>query len=193
MSTTDLLALARDCGAIKQGHFLLSSGLHSEVYIEKFYLLEHPEVLAAFVEALIPKLTGPFDKVVGPTMGGIIVAYELSRQLGIPASYAEKSPDGGFVIRRGQGVAEGERILVADDVMTTGGSVSKTLEAVRKRGGEVVQVAVLVDRAGTPPTDFSYVSALRHILPVYEPETCPLCAKDIPLVKLGGQSAPTKR
>ncbi|MBN2378351.1 orotate phosphoribosyltransferase [candidate division WOR-3 bacterium] len=188
----DLLELAKGCGAVKEGHFLLASGMHSAVYVEKFHLLERAEILTAFVEALIPKLAGPFDRVVGPTMGGMIVAYEISRHLGIPASYAEKSTDGSFVIRRGRGVQKGERILVADDVMTTGGSVRKTLDAVRKRGGEVVQVAVLVDRAEQAPADFSYVSALRHVLPAYKPEECPLCAKGIPLVKLGGQSAAPK-
>ncbi|TKJ44451.1 orotate phosphoribosyltransferase [candidate division TA06 bacterium B3_TA06] len=180
--------LAKKCGAVKEGHFLLTSGLHSGVYVEKFHLLEYPEILSEFVEALLPKLEGPFDRVVGPALGGMIVAYEVASQLGIPASYAEKGPDEEFVIRRGHGVSKGERVLVVDDVMTTGGSVRKTIAAVRERGGEIARVGVLVDRAADPPRDFSYVSALRYILPAYKPEECPLCAKDLPLLRLGGSS-----
>jgi len=183
---SDLLKLATECGAIKQGHFLLSSGLHSEVYVEKFHLLERPEVLSAFVAALLPKLKDSYDRVVGPTMGGLIVAFEIARQLKIPASYAEKLEDGSFEIRRGRGVKKGEKILVADDVMTTGGSVRRTLEAIRKRDAEVAEVAVLVDRAGEVPRDFTYVYALRHVLPVYEPANCPMCEQGVELVKLGG-------
>ncbi|MEA3312398.1 MAG: orotate phosphoribosyltransferase, partial [candidate division WOR-3 bacterium] len=172
MSPADLLMLAKKCGAVKEGHFLLRSGLHSGVYVEKFHLLERPEILSEFVKALLPKLKGSFDRVVGPALGGMIVAYELAGQLGIPASYAEKGPDEGFVIRRGRRVSQGERVLVVDDVMTTGGSVRKTIAAVKECGGEVVHVAVLVDRAAEPPSDFSYVSALRCVLPVYKPEEC---------------------
>jgi len=186
VTSADLLMLAKKCGAVKEGHFLLTSGLHSGVYVEKFHLLEYPEILSEFVEALLPKLEGPFDRVVGPALGGMIVAYEVASQLGIPASYAEKARDGSFVLRRGHGVSKGERVLVVDDVMTTGGSVRKTIAAVRKSGGEVVQVAVLVDRAAESPADFSCVSALRYILPAYKPEECPLCAKDLPLLRLGG-------
>lgn len=186
MSPADLLMLAKKCGAVKEGHFLLRSGLHSGVYVEKFHLLERPEILSEFVKVLLTKLEGPFDRVVGPSLGGMIVAYELAGQLGIPASYAEKGQDEGFVIRRGRGVSQGERVLVVDDVMTTGGSVRKTIAAVQECGGEVVHVAVLVDRAAEPPSDFSYVSALRCVLPVYKPEECPLCVKGIPLLRLGG-------
>lgn len=186
MTSSDLLMLAKRCGAVKEGHFLLRSGLHSGIYVEKFYLLEYPEVLSEFVKALLPKLKGSFDRVVGPALGGMIVAYEMAGQLGIPASYAEKSKEGEFMIRRGEGVAGGERVLVVDDVMTTGGSVRSTIDAVKADGGQIVQVAVLVDRAAEPPSDFSYVSALRYVIPVYRPEDCPLCAKDLPLLCLGG-------
>lgn len=189
MSSVDLLMLAKECEAVKEGHFLLRSGLHSGVYVEKFHLLEHPEILAEFVKAIIPKLSGPYDRIVGPALGGMIVAYELGRQLGLPASYAEKDEAGSFVIRRGKGVSEGEQILVADDVMTTGGSIIKTLDAVRQRGGEVAQVAVLVDRAIEPPAGFTCVSALRYVLPAYEPETCPLCERGLPLLSLGGKGS----
>ena len=186
MTAPDLIMLAKKCGAVKEGHFLLRSGLHSGIYVEKFYLLEYPEVLSEFVKALLPELKGVFDRVVGPALGGMIVAYEMARQLGIPASYAEKSKEGEFIIRRGEGVSGGEKVLVVDDVMTTGGSVRGTIDAVRADGGQVVQVAVLVDRAAEPPSDFSYVSALRYVIPVYKPEDCPLCAKDLPLLRLGG-------
>ncbi len=186
MSSSDLLMLAKKCGVVKEGHFLLRSGLHSGVYVEKFYLLEHPEVLSAFVQALISKLDVAFDHVVGPALGGMIVAYEAARQLGIAASYAEKDSEAGFVLRRGRGISEGERILVVDDVMTTGGSVMKTIQAVERAGGQVVKTAVLVDRAVEPPEGLNYVSALRYVLPAYTPEECPLCARGIPLLSLGG-------
>lgn len=188
MTSEDLLVLAKKCGAVKEGHFLLRSGLHSGVYVEKFHLLEQPEVLSRFVEVLVPKFNRIFDRVVGPALGGMIVAYEIAKQIKVPASYAEKGSDGEFVIRRGHGVSEGERVLVCDDVMTTGGSVRKTVEAVKARDAEVVQVAVLVDRATEPPQGLNYVSALRYVLPVYDSSRCPLCARELPLLELGGKS-----
>jgi orotate phosphoribosyltransferase len=184
--TEDLLVLAKNCGAVKEGHFLLASGLHSGVYVEKFHLLERPEILATFVSHLLPRITEPFEHIVGPALGGMIVAYEVARQTGLPASYAEKGPDGNFLIRRGKGISRGDRILVVDDVMTTGGSVRKTIQAVKNMQAEVVTVGVLVDRAAEPPRDFTYQAALRYVLPAYSAEKCPLCAKAIPLVRLGG-------
>lgn len=186
MSAADLLILAKACGAIKEGHFLLRSGLHSGVYVEKFFLLERPDVLSLFAESLCSKLSGPFDRVVGPSLGGMLVAYEVARHLGLPASYAEKGEGDEMILRRGKSVSPDERILVVDDVMTTGGSVQKTVNAVKARGGKISQIAVLVDRAVEPPSGLEYVSALRYVLPAYEPVTCPLCSKGLPLVKLGG-------
>jgi orotate phosphoribosyltransferase len=186
MSASDLLILAKGCGAIKEGHFLLRSGLHSGVYVEKFHLLERPDVLSLFAESLCSKLFGPFDRVVGPSLGGMLVAYEVARHLGLPASYAEKGEGEEMVLRRGKGVSANEKILVVDDVMTTGGSVLKTVAAVKSRGGIVAQIGVLVDRAAELPAELTYVSALRYVLPVYEQSSCPLCSRGLPLVKLGG-------
>lgn len=186
MSAADLLILAKGCGAIKEGHFLLRSGLHSGVYVEKFYLLERPDVLSLFAETLCSKLAGPFDRVVGPSLGGMLVAYEVASHLGLPASYAEKGDGEDMVLRRGRSVVPEEKILVVDDVMTTGGSVLKTVAAVQAKGGIVSQIAVLVDRAAEPPSGLTYVSALRYVLPAYEAATCPLCSKGLPLVRLGG-------
>lgn len=185
-SGADLLILAKGCGAIKEGHFLLRSGKHSGVYVEKFYLLERPDVLSLFVESLCSKIDGTFDRVIGPSLGGMIVAYEAARQLGIPAGYAEKSDGDEMVLRRGKGLSSDERILVVDDVMTTGGSVRKTVSAIEAKGGKVAQIAVLVDRAAESPSDLNYISALRYALPAYESSDCPLCSKGLPLVKLGG-------
>ncbi|RKZ22008.1 orotate phosphoribosyltransferase [bacterium] len=172
-------------GVIKQGHFLLTSGLHSGTYFEKFRLLEHPRVVEGLVrDMLSPFLNEKIDWVVGPTLGGALLAFEAGRQLGVPAAYAEREGEG-RILKRGFEVRG--RVIVIDDVLTTGKSIKETLEMLENYPVEVVGVSVVVDRSekevsfGVP-----LHSLLRKPTANYKPEECPLCKKGIPLVKPGG-------
>lgn len=187
----DAEALLRDAGAVLRGHFLLSSGLHSGTYVEKFALIQHPR-------ATVPLCAGIADRyrdadvrtVAGPTTGGAILAFEVARQLGARCIVAERAEGGGREFRRGFRIEPGERVLVVDDVLTTGGSVRETVAAIERLGGVVVGAGLLVDRtggradAGTP-----YWSALTLDTPAWASDSCPLCAEGAPLTKRG-TSAP---
>ncbi len=175
--------LLREAGALLEGHFQLSSGRHSGVYVEKFRLLERPpqtdalcRMIADWARELSPQV------VAGPTTGGIIISYEVARHLGLRSIFAENAEGGGRSFQRGFTIAPGERVLVVDDVLTTGGSVRDVLDAVRAAGGEPLAVAVLIDRSGGA-TDFGvpFFSCLALDLPSYEPDGCPLCEQGLPL------------
>ncbi len=167
-----------------RGHFLLSSGLHSEWYFEKMRLVENPSLLSLFIKELLKKTGKDFDKVVGPFKGGAIVAYEVARQLNIRCAFAEKVEDK-MLIRRGKGIKGKDRVLVVDDVLTTGGSLLKTVKAVEEKGGEVVKKGVLIDRSEKDiGTDYEYV--VKYSIKNYSPSECPLCRDKKPLIKPGG-------
>ncbi len=179
-------------GAILKGHFLLTSGRHSPVYWEKFRVLQRP----AYIEPLCRMIAGHFRDegvqiVAGPTTGGILLAFEVARQMGLRAAYAERGADGGRAFRRGARIGPGERVLVVDDIMTKGGSIRDVIAAVTKDGGQVIGVGVLVDRSDKA-IDFGAPLFSCHRAtppPTYTPQDCPLCAAQIPLVKPGGGSA----
>jgi orotate phosphoribosyltransferase len=179
--------LFKKAGVVREGHFLLTSGLHSPVYWEKFRILQFPEytgiVCSLIAEHFRQKHPGV---VVGPTIGGVILAFETARLLGTRGIFAEK--DGNTrTLRRDFSIAAGEKVLVVDDVLTTGKSVRETLEAVRSRGGDVVGVGVLVDRSETCLCfGTELFSCLRAPAVVYAPDQCPLCVAGVPLTKPGG-------
>ena len=178
----------RDSGALRDGHFLLSSGRHSPRYLEKFQVLQWPAQTERLCAAMAERATGAgADTVAGPTTGGIILAHEVARQMGKRAVYAERNENGpGRVFRRGFQLARGERVLVVDDIMTTGGSVQETIDAVREAGGDPVAAAVIVDRSGGAASLGVPLHALWSLdIPTYSPEACPLCAKGVPLTKPG--------
>ena len=190
MNTEEIFKKA---GAILEGHFLLSSGLHSPVYWEKFHVLQHP----GYTEQLCSLISSHFadyniEVVAGPTTGGIILAHEVGRQLAIRSLFAEKDGDQ-RAFKRGFGVKPGEKVLVVDDILTTGKSVREVLDLVRKQEGEVIGIGVLVDRSehehafGAP-----LFSCLRSKTITYKPEDCPMCAAGIPLIKLGSSTQPQK-
>lgn len=169
-----------------RGHFLLTSGLHSPVYWEKFRVLQYPN----YTEQLCRLIANHFRKqqvqvVAGPTTGGIILAFEVARQLGVRSIFAEK--EGGIrAFRRGFTVSPGERVLIVDDILTTGGSISEVITAVNECGGIAVGVGVLVDRSEQPVAfGIPLFSCLRSAVETYTPQDCPLCAAQIPLVKPG--------
>src|SRR3990172_8354131 len=184
----ELSALLRDVGALMDGHFLLTSGRHSPAYVEKFRLLQHPEQTERLCRLMADRFRddGP-ELVAGPTTGGVILSYEVARLLGRRGIFAEKA-DGGRAFQRGFEVRPGERTLIVDDVLTTGGSIREVVEAVRRAGGEPIGVAVLVDRSGGR-TEFPdgrggalpVFACPGLALPAYEDGACPLCDEGVPL------------
>ena len=186
--TNDIEEIFVKSGAIRKGHFLLSSGLHSPVYWEKFQVLQFP----AYTEKLCRLITNRYrnervEVVAGPTTGGVILAYEVARQLGVRGIFAEKTAAGDRAFRRGFSISMGERVLIVDDIMTTGGSIFETVAAVKKLGGNIVGIGILVDRSDKK-IDFGipFFACHRADEITYKSQTCPLCAGGIPLVKPGG-------
>jgi orotate phosphoribosyltransferase len=194
-------ALFRASGAFREGHFQLKSGRHGDAYLEKFAVLSDPAAtseLCGYVAARVradgdrPPLV---DVVAGPTTGGVILAFETARQLGVRSIFAEEVADAGGAtrreFRRGFRIEGGERVLLVDDILTTGGSLLAMLPAVEAMGGEIVECAVLVDRSGgrstltSPTSGRTYpLRALWQLdLPTFEPgpATCPRCADSTPL------------
>jgi len=185
----EVLEIFKAAGAVKEGHFLLASGLHSPVYWEKFRILQHPHLTEKLCRLIAQHFRGQrIDVVAGPTTGGIILAFEIARQLGVRGIFAEKEGEL-RVFRRDFEIIPGEHVLIVDDIMTQGGSLRETISAVDKLGGIVIGIGVLVDRS-EEGLDFNlpFFSCLRGPTTVYSPQECPLCAANIPLVKPGAPS-----
>jgi orotate phosphoribosyltransferase len=186
-----VLDIFRQTGAILEGHFLLTSGRHSGTYLEKFRILQYPEQTQQLCRLIAERFRdNGVQLVAGPTTGGIILSFEVARQLGARPSgrrvrgiFAEKV-DGGRRFLRGFSIEPGERTLVVDDILTTGGSIRDVLDAVREAGGEPIGVAVLADRtAGGTDFGVPFFACTSLSIESYEPSQCPLCRKGIPLVK----------
>jgi orotate phosphoribosyltransferase len=185
----DILSTLRAAGALKEGHFLLSSGQHSGQYIEKFDLLRQPRATSHASAMIVERFADQeIDVVVGPTTGGVILAFEVARQLGVSAAYAERASHEGNAreIRRGTSFAPGSRVLVVDDILTTGGSVRETIDALRAHPVEIVGVGLLVDRSGGQVKLEVPLTALATLtIKSWEPSECPLCAQGVPITKPG--------
>ncbi|MGH2470880.1 MAG: orotate phosphoribosyltransferase [Candidatus Limnocylindria bacterium] len=195
IASADVERVFRDSGALREGHFILASGRHSSLYLEKFQVLQHPadtERLCAAIASWARSLD--IETVAGPTTGGIILAHEVARQLGVRAIFAERrESDPGRELRRGFALAPRERVLVVDDIMTTGGSVQETIDAVRAAGGTVAGAAVLVDRSGGAARLDVPVHALWRLdIRSYTLAECPLCAKGDPAMHPGTTPAPVR-
>jgi len=197
VSQPDLLQQLEEIGALKKGHFLYASGMHGDTYVEKFNLLRNPVATSEICRHFTDRFRDErIDVVVGPTTGGILLAFETARQLGVMAAYAERREDGasGREIRRGTTFEPGARVLVVDDVMTTGGSVRETLAALETHPVEVVAVGVLVDRSAGEVTfgDVPLVAVASRKFDAWPAESCPLCAEGVPLTKPGTTAQPGK-
>ncbi len=189
----DVEQVFRTSGALREGHFVLASGRHSPMYLEKFQVLQRPLETERLCRAIAQwARTLDVATVAGPTTGGIILAHEVARQLGVRAVYAERPEDGaGRELRRGFALAREERVLVVDDIMTTGGSVQETMAAVRSAGGRVVGAAVLVDRSGgAADLEVPFHALWTVSISSYAPPDCPLCAKGLPATHPGTTPAP---
>ncbi len=189
--TGDVESIFKQSGAILEGHFLLTSGLHSPVYWEKFRILEQPRIAQRLCGMIVAHFkNSSIDVVAGPTTGGIILAFEAARQMGLRCIFAEKEGEK-RTFRRGFVLNAGERVLVVDDILTTGKSVREVLSAVSELGGVVAGIGVLVDRSDRD-LGFGYpvMSCLRSVTPAYDPTACPLCVQGLPLVKPGGSGQP---
>ncbi len=181
-----LKELLKETGALLEGHFLLSSGKHSDGYVQCAKLLMYPDKAEKAIEIIAEKLKDiDFDIVVGPAMGGIIVSYELARQLGKPSIFVERE-DGEMTLRRGFDIKPGQRVLITEDVVTTGKSSYEAIKVVEDNGGEVVGIACVVDRS---KGDIKYpiFSGVKLNLNTYEKEECPLCKENLPITKPGSR------
>jgi len=184
----EILKLFTETDVLKTGHFLLTSGLHSNKYLQCAQLLQYPEATEKAISQLVKHFKDKdIQTVVGPAMGGIIISYEMARQLGIRSIFAERE-DGKMSLRRGFTVKPGEKILVVEDVVTTGGSVKEVISLIKELGAEVVAVAALVDRSGGN-VDFGVPAYYLLDLEVksYAPHECPLCKDGIPIIKPGSR------
>lgn len=188
MKEADVKQLLIDTGAIMEGHFLLTSGLHSPLYVEKFQVLQYPKHTEQLCQALADKFRDEnVELVVGPVTGGVLLAHEVGKSLGTRAIFTERE-NGRMTLRRGFVIKPGERVLVVEDIVTTGGSVQEVIEVVREHGGHLVGVGMLVDRSGGKANfDIPAKSLLQLDVTTYKPEECPLCKEGMPMTKRGSR------
>jgi len=193
----DTLAALRETGALLEGHFLLSSGRHSDRYFQCARLLQYPQKAAAVLSVVVRQLHADgtdldLDVVVGPALGGIVVAYELGRLLGHPAFFTERDDRGVMTLRRGFEVLPGTRVLLAEDVVTTGKSSGECAAALEERGAVITALACVVDRReeAAPDLPWPVYAAVRLPAASWEAAGCALCRAGTPLVKPGSRKLP---
>jgi orotate phosphoribosyltransferase len=191
VNTEDVLQIFRDCGALLEGHFILSSGLRSPVFLQKAKVFQYPDKAERLCRALAAKLRaegyGAVSKIVSPAVGGIIPGYETARHLGVPALYTERV-EGRFELRRGFELAKDEKVLIVEDIVTTGLSIRECIDAVRTIGADVVAAACLIDRSGgEADVGVPLVSLIRYNVPAYPLDQLPPELAAIPAVKPGSR------
>ncbi|MDE6618361.1 MAG: orotate phosphoribosyltransferase [Clostridiales bacterium] len=187
--TDNVMQLFEESGAVLKGHFILTSGLHSDTYMQCAKLFENADIaerLCAMAADKVKKYNA--DVVVSPAVGAIIFGYELGKQLGLPNMFAEREKDGNFALRRGFELKKGSRVIVAENVVTTGGSVQEVIDLIGKLGSTVVAVVEVVDRSGGK-VDFGVPneSLLTIDVKTYQPEQCPMCKQGTTAVKPGSK------
>jgi orotate phosphoribosyltransferase len=188
MTQDEVLDIYKRTGALLTGHFLLSSGLHSDRYLQSALVLQLPEVATSLCAALAEHFRGQrIEVVIAPALGGVFVSHETARALGVRALFAERV-NGELTLRRGFSIRTGERVLVVEDVITTGKSTKETIEVVRQAGGVAVAAGALVDRSGgKAELGVPYRSLVTLDVPTYRPEDCPLCRSGSTPVKPGSR------
>jgi orotate phosphoribosyltransferase len=188
MEPEAVLDLFRKSGALLEGHFRLTSGLHSERYLQSALVLQHPEFAGSLGEALASRVRHLRPTaVLSPALGGIVIGQEVGRALGIRAMFAERH-DGKLTLRRGFSLSPSDRVVVVEDVVTTGGSTRETIDVATAFGATVVGAASVIDRGGDAGRVPVPLFSLVHInVPTYDPASCPLCAKGLAVVKPGSR------
>jgi orotate phosphoribosyltransferase len=188
MTRDELLDLFRRSGALLEGHFRLTSGLHSPGYLQCALVLQHPPDAERLGRAVAEGTRALGATVVlSPALGGVVIGHEVGRALGVRAMFAERQ-DGALMLRRGFVLGDADRVLVVEDVLTTGGSTRETMQVARAAGAQVVGAASIVDRSGGAVSfDVPFKALLEIGLPTYEPGACPLCAQGVAVIKPGSR------
>ncbi|HHV72223.1 MAG TPA: orotate phosphoribosyltransferase [Clostridia bacterium] len=190
LSRKRVLSIFQETGVLQEGHFLLTSGLHSAYYLQCAQVLQYPEYTEELCRGIVEAFKDAnIDLVIGPALGGVLLSYEVGKQLKIRSIFAEREA-GKMTLRRGFKIDPGQKVLVVEDVITTGGSVKEVIDLVEQSGGEVVGVGLLVDRSGGK-VDFGVPThaLIKLDIETYSPETCPLCKQGaIPAIKPGSRN-----
>ncbi len=189
MNSDEILGLFRHSHALLTGHFKLTSGRHSDVYYEKFTLLKNPAICTRLCRELADRFRGSEAvTVVGPTTGGIIIAYEVARYLGIESIYAEAGDKGTRVFKRGFSLQKGQKVLIVDDILTTGRSVHEVIDLVVSYGAEIVGIGTLLERSGgAVKFEYPFVPLTSVSAESWDPKDCPLCARGEALTQRGSR------
>ena len=188
MNQEETIQLFKDSNALLTGHFKLTSGRHSDVYYEKFTLLKQPAICTRICQQMADEFkdSGAVT-VVGPTTGGIIIAYDVARCMGIEAIYAEVG-EAGRVFKRGFSLDKGQKVVIVDDVLTTGRSVFEVIDLVNQYEAEIVGIALMLDRSnGAVKFDYPYFALATVAADSWEPHECPLCAKGVEITQRGSR------
>ena len=190
MESARVLDLFRTSGALLEGHFRLTSGLHSERYLQSALVLQYPDRAGTIGQALAERVQHlQPTAILSPALGGIVIGQEVGRALGIRALFAERQ-DGRLMLRRGFTLTPADRVLVVEDVITTGGSTRETIDVATAAGARVLGAAAIIDRGSDQGrVSVPLFSLVQMEVPTYQPESCPLCAKGIPVVKPGSRAS----
>ena len=189
MHQNDLLALFRRSGALLEGHFRLSSGLHSPGYLQCALVLSLPSEAETIGNALGEALRQyGANTVLSPALGGVVIGHEVARALGVRAIFAERQ-DNALTLRRGFALGPSDKVIVVEDVLTTGLSTRETMQVAKHAGAKVVAACAMIDRStGNHSLEVPFHALLPMRLPTYQPESCPLCARGVPLTKPGSRN-----
>jgi orotate phosphoribosyltransferase len=189
MRAEEVIERFRRTGALLEGHFILTSGLHSSVYLQCALVLQHPPEAEAFGRAVAGQFAGRgIETVVAPAIGGLVIGYEVARSLGARSIWTERDAAGAMTLRRGFGARAGESVLVVEDVITTGGSTRETIEVMRAAGASVVGAASIIDRSGgRADVGVPRVALATLDVPALAPSACPACLRGEPAIKPGSR------